>query len=270
MGSAIYPRVGNMGVLHFFTDKKALGRILLILSLFFLAGCSGDKSSNTLSDNSGGLRLQLSWPEKEVSEGTSVLAATTDGFDCMSGTIQTISFAVYDSEKNLLVDLEDATFDCSDGKGVVENVPTGENIRLVVLANGYGIGMTTETVYYRGEYPDEITVENGKTTELGTIDMFDYTPELSGPGQSAIIDMDELTFEWEEVTGAASYRILFSRISPTGADPVEYETSDVSFSAPSSEDDFFVINGSYTWSVAAIDGFGNQGNEKTRYFYISY
>lgn len=252
--------------------QKILIKFFLFAPILLIFGCSGDSIPPPVSDNSGAITFEIKWPQVDYESELKVAALSTAEISCLSGLVTTIIFAIYDKDNNLIVDLEDATFDCSDGEGIVEKVPAGTGIRLVVIAKGKGVPPFTasEIIYLRGEHPGDITVENAKTTALGVIETYDYIPELSEPHASESIDLNDLSFEWDDVTGATSYKITFTRQIPSGENPKEYITSDTNFSPPSSENNFFVEEGSYTWYVTAIDDYGNYGSASvSRHFTIS-
>ncbi|MBU0995323.1 MAG: hypothetical protein KJ737_22735 [Proteobacteria bacterium] len=256
-----------MKSIHLSNQRKIFFGITLFLSLFLMHGCAGDENTADGSTGMGGIAFKIRWPDVNLEEKSSVANRTLTENNCLYGTIRTVVFAIYDKDKNLLVDLEDATFNCSDGEGIVDQVPTGSGIRLVVLANGYNPLTIKEEPFLRGEYGEEITVEADKTTELGTIEAYDFVPNLTDPFQSDRLENDELSFEWTNVAGALTYRIKFTRMSPPGAVPIEFNTSGVSISLDSPDADFFVEDGLYTWSVAAIDAYGNYGADSAaRYF----
>jgi hypothetical protein len=179
----------------------------------------------------------------------------------MNGTVQSIAIGIYDEEGRLLVDMDDATFDCSEGKGIVDNVPSGIGIRLVVLAKGTVSYSTTDAVYLWGEYPDIIAVEKGRTTLLGTIDASSFIPGLSHPVSGAVVDKDTLQLEWTPVIGAARYKISVSKVGSSVTR--DYYSTETAFTPPPSDESYFTTYTSYEWTVTAIDDYGNQGVRST-------
>ncbi len=250
--------------------KKIIAGYVFFLSFLFLYGCSGDNSSEEVTGDSGAISFEIQWPDIDPETELGLAAISTAEISCMSSFIKTITFAIYDKDNHLLVDMADATFNCSDGEGVVEKVPAGSGIRLVILAKGFIPFTEDEVIYLSGDYPEDITVEVGKTASLGIIDTYGYTPTLSRPLASASIDLDAHSFEWHGVNGASTYKINITRQNSEDSGPVEYMTSDTTFTLPSLENDFFTAGGSYLWYVTAVDAYENYGPDTvSRHFTIS-
>ncbi|MBU1167954.1 MAG: hypothetical protein KKD44_00170 [Proteobacteria bacterium] len=230
--------------------KKKIIHCIFILLILWGYGCSGGDDSSFISGDSGAITFGIKWPETEA-------AKSIAGNRCLDGTIQTITFGIYDRNGSLLVNMDDATFDCSDGGGVIEQVPTGSGIRLVVLAKGIVQYGGNELIYLRGEYSDDITVEADKTTSLGLIDTYTFTSSLLHPVSGLGVSRANLNFEWTAVTGASTYKIHVARLYP--AETKDYFSDQSSFSPPSSDDVFYTFNTSYQWYVTPIDTYENYG-----------
>ncbi|MBU0995332.1 MAG: hypothetical protein KJ737_22780 [Proteobacteria bacterium] len=259
-----------MKSIHLYNQRNIVLGVMLLGVLFLMVGCAGNETAAGGATETGAITFEIRWPDVNRQSDMIAAALTTTEADCMSGTIRTVIFAIYDKDNNLLVDLEDATFNCSDGEGIVDQVPAGSGIRLVVLANGYNPLTMTEEPFLRGEYVEDITVEADKTTELGIILTYDFEANLTAPSNGAMLSKDQLSFKWTDVEGASTYRIQFTRMNLTGIDPIEFVTSDTSLSIDYQEYDFFVESGLYAWSVAAIDEYGNYGKDSSTRNFIMF
>ena len=257
-----YPANGKTGLFTGFKQKmKIIFRYICMFPILWICGCSGDIDSISASGDSGAITFEIKWPESDSGTELPLSAASISGTDCMDDTIETVTFAIYDKHGKLLVDMAEATFECSEGEGIVDKVPAGSGIRLVVLAKGTDHHSENEEIYLRGEYPDNITVKADTVTSLGMIDTHTYTPELSYPLNGVIVKLGSLTFEWDEVPGASTYKINVSRLYPSEAR--DYFSNETSFTPPDSENDFFTSAGIYYWHVTAIDAYENYGPDSS-------
>jgi hypothetical protein len=232
----------------------------VLMTMIWGYGCGGRMDSSSVPDDSGAVSFTIGWPDTGSDSKSDV------GTRCMNGTVQNITIGVYDGDGRLLVDMDDATFDCSEGKGVVDNVPSGIAIRLVVLATGTVGYSTAEAVYLRGEYPDIITVERGKTTLLGTIDASGFVPGLSHPVSSEVVTKAGLQFEWTPVIGGARYKISVSKVGSSITR--DYYSAETFFAPPTSDESYYTTYTSYEWTVTAIDAYGNQGVRSTIGYFV--
>lgn len=250
----------------FIKRKSYLLQCIFFLFISWVCGCSGEIDSSPGFDDSGAITFKIEWPDIDTENDF----VRTDSFadtSCMDNTIETVIFAIYGEDGSLLIDMEDATFDCSAGEGVVEKVPAGKGIKLLILAQS----SDSEGISVRGEHPHDITVEKGKTTNIGNIETYSFRPELSNPPHLDYLIHDALTFEWDEVDGASGYTITFTQTNRPGNETKEYVSTENSFSPVFSEDVFFSAGVSYQWYVTAIDAYENTGiNSKIRQFFLMY
>ena len=96
------------------------------------------------------------------------------------------------------------TWSYGSSSGVVENIPPGPERKIVVL-----ITNSSGEILYWGE-KNHVTILKGGTTNIGTIETSQFTPEItdvsSGEG--------EIMITWDSVPGASNYTVYWSTTSP--------------------------------------------------------
>lgn len=218
-------------------------------SLFFFScdrsGFLTGPSNSGQSTNNSSLSFKVNW--KPNSNGTSELQ-WAPSFDCTTAGVFDVELVVFDSF-NMRVGGNNMS--CSSHSGGV-TVPVGSNLTLVFL------GKTSGRVLYRGEVGG-ITVQNGQTTDAGTITASYFVPTFLSPANNSRASSRTVTFSWSPVTGASRYAIkIFGNWQTTvgGGGPVlkvqEYTTATTFTTTLPSAD-------MYGWSVDPYDAHGDSG-----------
>lgn len=144
-----------------FSGQRGSGPILCLLAVIFLVclnACGSDSGSGSGAGNQTGyFQCELFFPDDipRVSSSTIQTAGYGAHIDCDAIGIRIIRTRFYDADVNLLKSDE---FSCSDGRGTSAGVPVGNEIRMVVTAEGQN-----DMVLLRGE-AGNITVTADQNT----------------------------------------------------------------------------------------------------------
>lgn len=186
--------------------------ILTLLSLL-LYGCGStfDNSSSSgissyPSSENGSLALNIdnnSWAEASAAMVTpsapSALNAIAPTESSQTEKKQ-VKVLVYFGNTLLVSD----TWSYGSSSGVVEDIPPGAERKIVVL-----ITNSSGEILYWGE-KNHVTILKGGTTNIGTIETSQFTPEIS----EVLSAKGEISIKWDRVPGASNYTVYWSTTSP--------------------------------------------------------
>jgi len=226
--------------------------MLVFLSVILLLGCSENTpSSEGTSSETGAIALNIIMEDSQPDVGESVFprAMRDECGDADQYQISWVRAQVYSTP------FVDGTWACSLGGGLLEDVPTGNNLRLVV------IGLNAQAY-------DNVTIYSAETlvnvvagqTAIATIVAEDFYVDKDYPGPDANnVGPDNIKFEWYPVSGADTYRI-FVTDREDYSDPalvvfIDYDTTNTSFTY----DDSLEGDTTYYWGVYPIDFDGYEG-----------
>ncbi|MFH2063676.1 MAG: Ig-like domain-containing protein [Pseudomonadota bacterium] len=136
----------------------------IVVLLWTLTGCGSDSASDNELDThtvqTGSISFRVKWGNDPDATPSSLRKAQSPSGDvCIDYAIETVAAAVYNSEDQSLVT---ASFPCSSHSGVMNKVPVGSGMRLMVE------GLVGPDVLWRGELSD-ITVTAGQTQPVGDV-----------------------------------------------------------------------------------------------------
>jgi len=233
--------------------KSIFGIIFAILFLILsILSCSN--SNNTPSDL-GSASFSLTFPDNQSLQQLDVSIRATN-ISCTGLGINTVDVDVYDGTNTYLTGDE---FACSDGSGTVNKIPPGDDRTFVVLATD-GSGNTL----YRGETTG-VSIENGKNTDVGTIDATAFVPELVLPSNQSQVTNSAVLLQWTDVPGAAQYRLIVST-DPAFQSGISIDTyvTGTTYSLQSA------ASTGYYWKVIPRDFDNHDGSEsETWYFTVT-
>jgi hypothetical protein len=229
--------------------------IIALLSLLLIllpAGCADEPSGNSQarSSGSGSAAMTIHWHATPEVQDSAIQA---ESLDCAESGIDTVVVQVYDDDGNLLVTSD--AFACEAGHGTVTDIPAGANRTFVMLAedgDGYGVyqGVTTG-----------ITITPGQITEGVVVEAFPFVPVLIAPDDEAVVDMDNISLQWQTLTMANEYLVevaldeAFEQVVVNGVvdaeagDPMTYTPQNLE---PSTR---------YYWRIHSLDSYLNQSAE---------
>ncbi|MGA1842764.1 MAG: hypothetical protein ACMUIU_19270 [bacterium] len=151
--------------------KKKIGFLCCILFILFVFACGGDIENQVPSSGSGSVAFSVEWTGLSNSRNnySSLVREKPDPIDCLSAGIVYIKADVYDANDNYLV--SGGPWDCSEHGGIIDNIPSGLNRKIVILAYD-----SNGNIKYRGEVTG-ITIRCDETTDVGVIPAFfiDYS-----------------------------------------------------------------------------------------------
>ena len=197
--------------------------LVICISVFLLYGCgSGGSGSNggggagsiaftlairNVPDANNGQLAAASLTDSLTSKKALLHAQTQDNeIDCQAHQLDEIEAYVYDEEGREIA--KGGRWKCDDHKGIIKNVPAGDNRKIVILATDKDSG----EYVYRGEKggPDDlITVLPEETTVVGTI-MLDPTAVPNPPVDFEASDgefSDRIQLSWQNVKHEQVYYI---------------------------------------------------------------
>lgn len=180
--------------------------LVLILSLFACDNGSGSSASRETpeEDTTGSLSFTIEWGDEAPDAGTTSRAAV----DCVGRGLATIDVILYNGADEVVAS---RSWPCDAHGGTMDGIPAPQS-ELTLLLMGKN---TDGNVTYRGTKGD-LSIEAGRTNEAGAVDVFYFVPPsvtLSGTANG---------FQWNEVHGAAKYRVTisasedFSAVAETG------------------------------------------------------
>jgi len=138
-------------------NNSILTKLLCLVVLGVLAGCSGSNSSS-VSSGTGAILAKLQW-------GQAKSTAASNNFSAASASLpQTVAIVRITVTGPDMAAIQ-ASFKASDGQGLIDEVPTGTN--RTVLAEALD---SSGTVTFEGSVSG-ISVSTGQTTDAGTIIM---------------------------------------------------------------------------------------------------
>jgi hypothetical protein len=173
--------------------------------------------------------------------------------------VDEVSAAVYSDDGSLLQ--TGGPWSCTDGAGVITDVPAGYNVRVSVT--GLYLGMA---LYY-GQTSDLFYLGRGQSVNAGTITAGSFVPTLSSPADDATVSPNGLTLRWQAVTGADRYLVTIIDADYN----VVQEISASASASPSCHPDTsgLVEDATYHWHVQTVDGTGNMSSASADWvFYI--
>ncbi len=210
-----------------------------------LFACAGDGGGGS---GAGSYIAELVFPAeipRTAAEGAS--SADGSGIDCAAAGIATITCAVYSAENTPIAE---AAWECRSGRGIVENIPAGQNLTVVVTAEDAG-GM----VLLRGE-DGEVAIEADLRTRGHEI----FLHRADSPMVSAGEEPKTLAFDWGHIrfpAGADHYQLQVDPDGDSGFTAVEGAEN-----LPGTEHELIVpvhftdwVNALYR--VVALDAVGN-------------
>ena len=145
--------------------------------LFMLAGCGSDATSESEveihgTSQTGSIAFHIKWGRNPDADRASYRKAQSPSGDvCVDYGIETVAAAVYDTANQSLMT---ASFPCSEHSGVINGVPIGSGMRLMIE------GLTGSNVLWRGEVTD-ITVAAGQTQPVGDVFVFYIGTDNTAP-----------------------------------------------------------------------------------------
>jgi len=193
----------------------------------------------------GAIMFRVQWPARpDLPAGAPTARASGNPeIDCSALLIETVAFVLYGGDGTYLMD---ASWPCMAGEGVVDDVPAGSDIKLVVLGRRLDSG-----ILYRGEAPG-ITVVPGRISDAGAVTTHVFTPVLTGPLNISGVANNNFTCRWGPVTGASEYRVVVSAHSSLSSPIIDHVTSDLTYT-PSGLPDATT----FYWRIFSKDAHGN-------------
>ncbi len=229
--------------------KNRFSGMIFVMILFF--GCADINDQYPRFTGTGGsagegaIVFLVKWPtgpNLQVNELSARELGSPD-IDCSALAIETVTFTLYNGSGKYL---NEASWLCTMGEGVVNDVPAGVDIQLVVLGK-----RLDSDILYRGEVTG-ITVIPGQTSDAGVITTHIFTPILSGPLNITGVANNNFTCKWGAVTGATEYRIVVSENSSLSNPIVNHITSDLAYT-PSG----LLDTTTFYWRIFSRDAYGN-------------
>jgi len=252
----------------FFRTEKSVrmfSHVFCVFLLLLMTGCSGGgdgSSSDFMSESenpeseTGTIAFTIENPEQAARKSgiSGLVSGTADmlgprsamaGFtdDCDTDIVE-ISALVYD-EFNAEM-LSAGPWKCSAHSGKIGGVRPGSDRKLVLLAKNDKGHIT-----YRTE-AGGITVTGGQTSEVAIAGFQSFVPVLTGNNDF---------LEWQQVSGAASYRI---EIKKESSNSIVKEDTVICYASPCSLKIERYTDTHYALAYA-IDVYGNQSSESERY-----
>lgn len=140
---------------------------LSALMIFFTVSCGSDDTQLSLStdqkvfsDTSNSASFGIVWPQKSIADSDSPALA------CNELGIVTVFVDVYDAAD---VHLAKASFACSEGEGIIENIPPGSNRKFVISGKG-----PQGNIICQGA-KDGVTIVTNGHTNVGYIELLPIT-----------------------------------------------------------------------------------------------
>ena len=176
-----------------YVNTKQFPFYILQFALFILllSACGSETRSDATGD--GSIAFGIEWQKNPASSNSKLLLSPSDCSD-----ISTVEAKVYDA--NNINIANGGPWVCSAHSGTITGVPSGSNVRLVILAKN-----AAGDILYYGEQT-AITVTAGQTTNVGPITASSFSPT----GVTATAGNAQVTISWTSVTGATSYNIYWS------------------------------------------------------------
>jgi len=122
--------------------------------------------------------------------------------NCDELGIDSVSALVYDSANLLLK--EGGPWDCELGEGIIEDVPSGQTARVVIICHD-----EDDHMCYRGESV-EIILEKDQVADAGVIYTNPFVPQLLGPSSGVSVNIESVDLVWGSIASAHSYQVRVS------------------------------------------------------------
>jgi hypothetical protein len=152
---------------------------MLLAAIGISCGDPSLDSGNTIADQPASASFSILWrtdTDSQASEHT-VLTREAISDDCAGMGVATVECLVYDGASMSL--LIAGSWDCSEGKGDLDDIPPGENRQFVVL----GLNDSGEIVY-RGQAASGFYFSPGQFVDVGYIEAFPFAANLPDTGQT--------------------------------------------------------------------------------------
>ena len=234
---------------RFFSLLFAVASYIVLLS-----SCSGgDSSSADSASDTGALNFNVVYHD---SNGN--LQPQAAVIDCVGLSVATVEAAVYDSDDAFLAG--GGPWDCDAGQGTIVSVPAGVDRTVAVLGKD-----ADGNIVFCGE-KSGIQVDANRENDAGTIDCSAFIPSLQTPLDGSVVDVDVMDLGWNDVTGAAEYRMVVSENGDL-SEPIVNDTITTSTYFPAGLSN----TKTYYWQVFAVDMEENLGSvgSQTRSFIVA-
>jgi hypothetical protein len=232
--------------------KRGFFSMLVFLSVMLFLGCSENTpSSEGTSPETGSIALNIIMEDTQPDVGGSAIPRAMRD-ECGGDDPYQISWVaarVYSTPP------VSGTWSCSLGGALLEDVPTGDDLRLVVI--GFNADIFGFVTLYSAEA--RVDVVAGQTSESTIVAEAFSVNKIYPEDNATNVDPDYITFEWEPVKGADTYRIFVTDREDYD-DPalvvfIDAETANTSFTY----DDSLEGNTTYYWGVYPMDFDGYEG-----------
>lgn len=216
--------------------------ITIVSGIFLLSACSGgDGSSGDSTYDTGSLNFHVVYHE---TKGRSQPQAAV--MDCAGLSVATVEAAVYDENDAFLAG--GGPWNCDVGQGTIASVSAGVDRTVAVFGKE-----ADGNIIFSGE-KSGIQVDANRENDAGSIDCHAFIPSLQTPLEGSVVDVGAMDLGWDDVAGAAKYRVVVSENGDL-SDPVVIDTTTAATYSPSGLSN----TETYYWQVFAIDSDGNSG-----------
>ena len=167
--------------------------IVLAIALLGLVACSGSTpSTDTSRSESGSISFSVIWtggPNTGLENHARALPEDCPGISTVEATVLTEDLKPY----------RGGPWPCSAHKGIISNVPVGQNRSLVLM----GRNIADEIVYYGNKSGIEVlaNIENSAGDVIAAYSM----PEPLLPENGATVANGNVVLQWSAVAGATDY-----------------------------------------------------------------
>lgn len=234
-------------------DKIKYRRTILGLMVSFFclfSACGGSDTPSRDPDSAAG---DLSFSVVYHGAGNSRVQAAV--IDCAGEGIETVEAAVYSSEGAPLV--RGGPWQCDAGRGTISSVPAGSGRIIVILGKN-----NEANVIFRGQQTG-IQVNANQENNVGTIECFNFTPELNTPVDGSVVNADTMGLSWSNITGATKYHVIIS-VNSELIDPIIEMNTAIENYTPIGLSDATT----YYWQVVAGDAYDNTGTSQIWLFTV--
>ncbi len=241
--------------------KAYLFYVFCVLLILFAADCGDEKSGGQTSDQAtsassatGSASFSIQWHPASLDRNATGALVRQAIENCTDAGVASITCEVYDESNNPIASGGPWPCDTPTHSGTIERIPAGSNRTFTVL--GWNSAGGDGDVIYQGQTAG-ITINPGVIADAGTIDTYEFVPNLIAPNDGdQQVDPTNVSLEWELLENAYEYLVQVAEDDQFQTIIIN-ETTPATVYAPSTLKPIT----EYFWKISAIDAHNNVGAE---------